>query len=118
MLVCEFPSFLDVFGRKNFAGKVRFQDVLQSGDFGVIEKAAARADVGIDEARVWRILPPVRKLIAIGIEDRIEAKRLDIKLLTDSTASLDWGSWALGALHVAARLPRILSWLVQREGDE
>jgi hypothetical protein len=118
MLVCEFSSFLDVFGRENFAGKVRFQDVLESGDFGVVEKAAAGTDVGIDEARVWRILPPMREFIAIGIKDRIEAKRLDIKLLTDSIVPLDWGSWPLGAQHVAARLPCILSRLVQREGDE
>jgi hypothetical protein len=47
----------------------------------VIEKAAARANVGIDETRVRRILPPVREFIAVRVEDRIEAKRLDGDLL-------------------------------------
>jgi len=61
---------------------------LKSGDFGVIEKTAARADVGIDEARVRRILPPMRELVAIGIEDRVEAKGLNIDLLADSAAPL------------------------------
>jgi hypothetical protein len=48
----------------------------------MIEKTAARANVGIDEARVQRILPPVRQLVAIGVEDRVETKRLDSGLLT------------------------------------
>ena len=51
---------------------------MQAGDFGVIEETAARADVGIDEARVRWILPPVGELVAVGIEDRIEAKGLDL----------------------------------------
>ena len=51
---------------------------MQAGDFGVIEKAAARANVGIDEACVGRILPPMGELVAVGVEDRIEAKGLDL----------------------------------------
>ncbi len=77
MFVSEFSGFLDVFAGKNFAGKVGFRDVLQSGHLRVIEKTAARADVGIDEARVRRVLPPMRELVAISIEDRIEAKGLN-----------------------------------------
>src|SRR6266481_4523939 len=77
MLVREFSGLFDVFTGKDFAGKVRFRDVLQSGHLRVIEKAAARANVGIDKARVRRVLPPMRELVAIGIEDRIEAKGLN-----------------------------------------
>jgi hypothetical protein len=74
----EFFSFLDVFGSKNFAGKIRFQNVLQASDFGVIEETAARANIGINEARAGRILPPMGELVAVGIEYRIEAKGLDL----------------------------------------
>jgi len=88
VFVGEFLCFLDIFGGKNFAGKIRFYDVLQAGDFGVIEETAARADVGIDEARVGRVLPPVGELVAVGVEDRIEAKGLNIDLLADSAAPL------------------------------
>src|SRR6266446_1030189 len=59
------------------SGKIRFRDVLQSGHLRVIEKTAARANVRIDKARVRRVLPPMRELVAIGIEDRIEAKGLN-----------------------------------------
>ena len=78
MFVGEFPCFLDIFGGKSFSGKICFYDVLQAGDFGVIEKAAARANVGVDEARVGRVLPPMGELVAVGVEDRIEAKGLDL----------------------------------------
>src|SRR5882762_1006632 len=88
VLVGKFSGFFDIFGSENFAGKVRFHYVLQAGDFGMIEKAAARANVGIDEASVRRILPPVRELVAVGAEDRIEAKGLNIDLLADSAAPL------------------------------
>jgi hypothetical protein len=86
--VGKFSGFLNVIGGKNFAGKIRLQNVLQAGDFGMIEETAARAHVGIDEARVRRILPPVRELVAVGAEDRIEAKGLNIDLLADSAAPL------------------------------
>ena len=45
MFVGESFSFLDIFRGENFAGKIRFQDVLEPGNFGVIEEAAARANV-------------------------------------------------------------------------
>ena len=77
MFVSEFRGFLDVFGRKNLAGKIRFHDVLESGDFGMVKKPAARAHVGINESRVGGILPPMRELIAVGVENRVEAKGLD-----------------------------------------
>jgi hypothetical protein len=60
---------------------------LQAGDLRVIEKTAARADIGIDEARVRRILPPVRQLVAVGIENRIEAKGLNGNLAKFSVES-------------------------------
>ena len=88
MFVRELSSFLDIFRVENFAGKIHLHDVLQAGDFGVIEKAAARAHVGINEARDGRILPPMRELVAVGIEDRIEAKWLDLVSLSDSAALL------------------------------
>ena len=81
MFLGELPRFFDVFRGKNLSGEVRFYDVLESGDLHVIEKTAARANVGIDEARVWRVLPPVREFVAIGVEDRIETKGLDRDLL-------------------------------------
>src|SRR6267154_228757 len=95
--VGKFSGFLNVIGGKDFAGKICFYDVLQAGDFGMIEKAAARAHVGIDEARVRRILPPVGELVAVGVEDRIEAKWLDLVSLPDSAALLRWRAWALVA---------------------
>jgi len=88
VLVGKFSGFFDIFDSENFAGKVRFHYVLQAGDFGMIEKTAARAHVGIDEARVRRVLPPVGELVAVGAEDRIEAKGLNIDLLADSAAPL------------------------------
>jgi len=78
VFVGEFPSFLDIFGSKNFPGKICFYNVLQAGDFGMIEETTARAHVGIDEAGVGRILPPVGELVAVRVEDRIEAKGLDL----------------------------------------
>jgi hypothetical protein len=81
MFFRESPRFFNVFRGKNRACKVRFYDVLQSGHLRVIEKTAARANVGIDEARVWRVLPPVREFVAIGVENRVETKGLDGDLL-------------------------------------
>jgi hypothetical protein len=77
MFVREFSGFFDVFTGENLAGEIRFHDVLQAGEFGVVEKAAARADVGIDEAGVGGILPPMRELVAVGVENRVEAKGLN-----------------------------------------
>ena len=77
MLVRESCGLLDVFGGENFAGKIRLHDILQSGDFGMIEKTAARAHVRINEARVGGILPPMRQLVAVSVENRVETKRLD-----------------------------------------
>jgi len=88
MFVRKFSGFLDVFTGENFAGKVCFHDILQSRDLGVIEKAAARANVGIDEARVGGILPPMRKFVAVGVKDRVEAKGLDGDLLAMQAAIL------------------------------
>jgi hypothetical protein len=60
MFVRELPRLFDILRGENHAREVCFYDVLQAGDLHVIEKTAARANVGIDEARVRRILPPVR----------------------------------------------------------
>ena len=73
----ELARFFDILRGKNLSRKVRFYNVLESGHLHVIEKTAARANVGVDEARVRRVLPPMRELVAIGVEDRIEAKGLD-----------------------------------------
>jgi hypothetical protein len=78
MFFRESPRLFDVVRSKDFSGEVGLHDVLQAGDLRVIEKAAPRADVGIDEARVRRILPPVRQLVAVRIEDRVEAKGLNL----------------------------------------
>ena len=77
MFFRESPRLFDVVRSKDFSGKIGFYDVLQAGDLRVIKKTAARANVGIDEARVRRILPPVRELVAVGIENRVEAKGLN-----------------------------------------
>ena len=81
MFIRELPRFFDVFGSEDLSRKVRFHDVLQPGHFRVIEKTAARANVGIDETRVGGVLPPVGEFVAIGVEDRIETKGLDGDLL-------------------------------------
>lgn len=81
MFLRELPCFFHIFGGKNLSGEVRFYDVLESRHLHVIEKTAARANVGVDEARVWRVLPPVREFVAIGVEDRVETKGLDRDLL-------------------------------------
>jgi hypothetical protein len=89
MFVRELPCFFDVVGGEDLPGKIRLCNVLQSGNLRVIEKAAARANIGIDEARVRWVLPPMRELVAIGIEDRIEAKRLNRRLLEKVLAQVD-----------------------------
>ena len=78
VLVRESLCLLHIFERENFAGEIGFEDVLQAGHFGMIEEAAAGTDVGVDVARVSRILPPVGQLVAVGGEDRVEAQRLDV----------------------------------------
>jgi len=73
MFFREAPRFFDIFRGEDLSCQVRFHDVLQPGNLRAIEEAAARANVGIDEARVRRVLPPMRELVAVGIEDRIKA---------------------------------------------
>ena len=82
MFGSELPRFFDILRGQDLSGEVRLHDVLQSGNLHVIEETAARANVGIDEARVRRILPPVREFVAIGVEDRVKTKRLDSDLLS------------------------------------
>jgi hypothetical protein len=43
----------------------------------VIEKAATGAYIRIDMPRIGRVLPPVRELVAVRIQDRIESQRLN-----------------------------------------
>jgi hypothetical protein len=43
----------------------------------MIEKSAARTNVRINMARVGGVLPPVRELVAVGIQNRIESQRLN-----------------------------------------
>jgi hypothetical protein len=105
MFVCKLARFFDVRGGKDLAGEVRFDYVLQSSDYRVIKKTAARTNVGINESRVERVLPPMRELVAIGVEDGIEPKGLDVDLLID-------------AMTRAAAVRRTLSRLFQRESHE
>jgi hypothetical protein len=77
MLAREFRRFLDIFHRKNFAGEIRFDDVLKTGNFRMIEKTTARADIRINVSRVRRVLPPVREFVAVRIQNRIESQRLN-----------------------------------------
>ena len=88
VFVCESPRFFDVFRGEDLSCKVRFHDVLQPGHLRVIEETAARANVGIDEARIGWVLPPMRQLVAVRIEDRIEAQGLNRDLLTMLAAPL------------------------------
>jgi len=81
MLISECFGLLDIFGGEHFAGKISLDDILQPGDFSVIEKTTARTNVRIDKACVRRVLPPVREFIAVGVEDRIKAKGLNSRLL-------------------------------------
>jgi hypothetical protein len=60
MLFRKSPRLFDVLRSEDFSGKVGFYDVLQAGHLRVIEKTAAGANVGIDEPRIGRVLPPVR----------------------------------------------------------
>ena|ERR1700724_3194414 len=77
MFLRESSCLFDVIRSEDVSGKIGFYDVLQAGDLRVIEKTAAGANVGIDEAGVRRVLPPVRELVAVGIENRVEAKGLN-----------------------------------------
>jgi hypothetical protein len=43
----------------------------------MVEETASRANIGINEPCVGRILPPMRELVAIGIQDGIAAERLN-----------------------------------------
>src|SRR5260370_30980199 len=81
MFFREPPRFFDVFRGEDLSREVRFHDVLQPGNLCVIEEAAARAYVGGNEARVRRGLPPMRGLVAVGIEDRIKAYGVECDLL-------------------------------------
>jgi hypothetical protein len=87
MFFRETARLFDVFFGEDFAGEICFDDVLQASDLRVIEKTAARADVGIDEARIGRVLPPVGELVAIGVENRVEAKGLNVVLAKSAAKS-------------------------------
>ena len=111
MFGSELPRFFDILRGQDLSRKVRLHDVLQSGNLHVIEETAARANVGIDEARVRRILPPVREFVAIGVEDRVKTKWLDRNLLFCRLHPLA-NSRSEGAEHRHG-----WSWLVQRESQ-
>jgi len=69
-------SFLDVVESEDLAGKIGFDDVLEQGEHGFVEHAAAGFDVGVDVAGVGGILPPMGELVGVGVEDGIEAQGL------------------------------------------
>ena len=77
MLVSKPSRFFYVIRCENFSGKVRLQNVLQPGELGMIEESSARANVGINEPRIGGILPPMRQLVAVGVENWIEAQGLN-----------------------------------------
>jgi hypothetical protein len=81
MLAREFRGFLDVVEGEDFTCKIRLQYILQPGHFGVIEKAAARANVRIYMSRIGRVLPPMAEFVAVGVQDRIQSEWLDGGLL-------------------------------------
>ncbi len=74
--VSNAAGLLDVVESENLASEVGFDDVLKHGQHGLVEHAAAGFDVGIDMAGVGRVLPPVRELVGVCVENRIQAKRL------------------------------------------
>ena len=74
--VSDAAGFLDVFESEDLAGEIGLEDVLEHGEHGFVEHAAARLDVGIDVTRVRRILPPVGEFVGVRVEDGIEAQRL------------------------------------------
>ena len=74
--VSDAASFFDVVEREDLAGEVGFDDVLEHGEHGLFKHAAARFEVGIDVARVRRILPPMGELVRVRVEDGVQAQRL------------------------------------------
>src|SRR6266436_1920797 len=74
--VSDAAGFFDVVEREDLARETGFDDVLQHGEHGFFKHAAARFEIGIDVARVRRILPPVRELVRVRVEDGIQPKRL------------------------------------------
>jgi len=107
MFLRESPRLFDVVLIENLSCEVGLDDVLQAGHLRVIEKTAARANVGIDEAGVRRVLPPVRELVAVGIENRVEAKglnRASLKFWRHVKAETSASSLTLrkGAQHAAS----------------
>jgi hypothetical protein len=76
MRVGHAAGFLDVVEGEDLSGEIGFDDVLEHGEHGFVEHAAAGFDVGVDVARVGGILPPVGELVGVGVEDGIEAQGL------------------------------------------
>src|SRR5713226_7324752 len=76
MRVGNAAGFLDVVEGKDLAGKTGLDDVLEHGEHGLVEHAAAGFEVGVDVARVRGILPPVGELVGVGVEDGIQSQRL------------------------------------------
>ena len=76
MGVGDAAGFFDVFEREDLAGEIGFDDVLEHGQHGLVEHAAAGLDVGIDVPGVRRVLPPVGEFVGVGVEDRIQPQRL------------------------------------------
>lgn len=69
---------------EDLAGEIGFDDVLEQRQHGLIEHAAAGFKVRIDMARVRRVLPPVRELVRVCVEDRVQSERLHGAHLGDS----------------------------------
>src|SRR5260370_39600211 len=99
MFFREPPRFFDVFRGEDLSREVRFHDVLQPGNLRVIEKTAARAYVGVNEARVRRVLPPLREVGAVRIGDGITAEGLDRDLVRCSLSRPTRGAISRHSWH-------------------
>src|SRR3989441_10416314 len=62
--------------RSDLAGKIGFEYVLEHGEHGFVEHAAAGFEVGVDVARAGGILPPMGELVGVRVEDGIQSQRL------------------------------------------
>ena len=76
MSVGNAAGFFDVVEGEDLAGEIGFDDVLQHGEHGFFEHAPAGFEVGVDVARVGRILPPVGELVGVRVEDGVQSQRL------------------------------------------
>ena len=76
MGVGDAAGLFDIVEREDLPGKIGFEDVLEHGEHGFVEHAAAGFQVGVDVARARGVLPPMGELVGVRVEDRIQSQRL------------------------------------------